>query len=987
MSSISFRASARTIDHLGKGQIADTPTAVSELWKNAYDAYARNVALHLFDGDTISGVLFDNGCGMTLEQIQDSWLVIGTNAKSNKQTLPEEERFGIPERKTQGEKGIGRLSSAFLAPVLFLVTKKRNTSFSAVLVNWKMFENPYLSLNDIRIPFKSFTNRSELSLVFQELLNELKNSIPQENGMEKLDDAQKSIRVAWDRFSEDERLYTDATQSTEDEILNFCNSFKFESKLSESWFNTLDEVETLDGESHGTALFLLNLNRELEVLTNKADLPSDNYEVISVKESLFDTLKAFTNPLIDNKKDFSYEIVAFDRQQLPYPILTSTDVFGIEEFISLEHKVIGKIDERGWFIGNVTAFGIDCGSFRYPPVIPIENGRTAVGSFEIKIGAFEPDISKSSYSKDVHEKVSKTIDKDHGILVFRDDLRVLPFGRLDYDFFEIEERRSTNAGRHFWAARKMIGHISISHENNPNLRDKAGREGFIKNYAAREFKQLVIDHLINLADRFFGGKSDKRKELLAILAIEKEQRKKEQSKAKTQSQKSFRDALKTLAPILNEKIQTARSLHVELSEGLNFSNQKLDALLNIITSLEESRGLLKIPTKPPKVVGKLEEMYRSYRDIYSEYAEILRVSQAKINHLESEFSTRSPFDIGKRYFDSKQSSLNAQVSKYERRLIELTDSIKLDWISKASEDRKKFHQNAISVLESIGNREQLESKLNNIESIYINLADSFNVEYQAIVSSLEKMLQGINLYAAFSMSEEEKEYFEEKAQKLSSVAQLGASVEIMAHELEHQDLIVTRALNSLPSEIKSHIGFKTAFSAHKQLTDHIRFISTLKLSGYQVRERITGEKIESYIRGFFRDRFDRQRVDFSFTESAKAFEITDLPSRIHPVFINIVNNALYWVCLSDTRKITIDLIGELVVIGNTGPAIDDEDVERLFELFYSRRSGGNGVGLYLCRENLAVANHEIWYAQKNDEKIYEKGSNFVIKFQGMKINE
>ena len=40
-----FRTRARTVDHLGRGQIADCPTAVSELWKNAWDAYARNVIL------------------------------------------------------------------------------------------------------------------------------------------------------------------------------------------------------------------------------------------------------------------------------------------------------------------------------------------------------------------------------------------------------------------------------------------------------------------------------------------------------------------------------------------------------------------------------------------------------------------------------------------------------------------------------------------------------------------------------------------------------------------------------------------------------------------------------------------------------------------------------------------------------------------------------------------------------------------------------
>ncbi len=987
MSSISFRASARTIDHLGKGQIADTPTAVSELWKNSYDAYARNVALHLYDNDTTSGVLFDDGCGMTLEQIIDSWLVIGTNAKTNKQPLPQEDRFSIPERKTQGEKGIGRLSSAFLAPVMFLVTKKLDTEFSAVLVDWRMFENPYLSLSEIKIPYKSFENKSELRSIFSSLLLELRQSIPNNDSNNELDIEKKSIRLAWDRFTADEKSVKDFKVSTEQSIIDFCTKFKFEPNLGQGWFDALDSVADLDGSPHGTALFLLDLSRELAVLTNKGERSHDNYEVESIQESLFDTLKAFTNPFSESRNQFNYEIVAFDKSKLPYPILTSEDVFGIEEFMSLEHKVDGEIDEKGWFVGSITAFGIDLGEFKFPPNIPLENSQTSVGPFRIKIGAFEPDLTKSSYSKEVHTKVSKNIEKDHGILVFRDGLRVLPFGRVDYDFFEIEERRSTNAGRHFWASRKMLGHISIDQTNNSKLKDKAGREGFIKNFAAREFKQLIVDHLINFADKFFGTKSDKRIEMLAILALEKEQRKREQSKAKRQSQKSFREALKNQQPLLEQKILAARSLHHKLNENLDISSQELKNLLNTINDLEEHRGILKIPTKPPKVMGKIEDIYRSYRDIYNEFSEILKVSQAKINRIESEFSNEPAFNIGKRYFDSKQSMLNALVSRYERKIKDLTDSINLEWISKASEDRSKFHSDAISILEGIENKQQLEAKLNNLEAIYIKLADTFTVEYEAIVSSLERMLNGVDLYAAFSISEEEKEYFEEKAQKLSAVAQLGASVEVMAHELEHQDLVVTRGLNSLPSEIKSHAGFQTALNAHKQLTDHIRFISTLKLSGYQARQTISGESIETYVRKFFRDRFDRQRVEFTFSKLARDFKIIDLPSRIHPVFINIVNNALYWVCLSENRKISIDVIGNLVVIGNTGPKVDEEDVERLFELFYSRRSSGNGVGLYLCKENLAVANHEIWYATRDDEKIYKNGANFVIKFQGIEIDD
>ena len=34
-----FRTMARAVDLLGKNQIADLPTAITEIWKNGYDAY------------------------------------------------------------------------------------------------------------------------------------------------------------------------------------------------------------------------------------------------------------------------------------------------------------------------------------------------------------------------------------------------------------------------------------------------------------------------------------------------------------------------------------------------------------------------------------------------------------------------------------------------------------------------------------------------------------------------------------------------------------------------------------------------------------------------------------------------------------------------------------------------------------------------------------------------------------------------------------
>ena len=41
-------------------------------------------------------------------------------------------------------------------------------------------------------------------------------------------------------------------------------------------------------------------------------------------------------------------------------------------------------------------------------------------------------------------------------MIFRDGLRVLPYGRTDNDFFDIESRRSKSAGREFGIIAKCL---------------------------------------------------------------------------------------------------------------------------------------------------------------------------------------------------------------------------------------------------------------------------------------------------------------------------------------------------------------------------------------------------------------------------------------------------------------------------------------------------------------------------------------------------
>lgn len=59
-----FHVRARTVDMLGRQQIAGIPTAISELFKNAHDAYARIVEVDYLRRENLF-VLRDDGLGMT----------------------------------------------------------------------------------------------------------------------------------------------------------------------------------------------------------------------------------------------------------------------------------------------------------------------------------------------------------------------------------------------------------------------------------------------------------------------------------------------------------------------------------------------------------------------------------------------------------------------------------------------------------------------------------------------------------------------------------------------------------------------------------------------------------------------------------------------------------------------------------------------------------------------------------------------------------
>ena len=966
----SFKTRARTIDHLGRGQIADSPTAISELWKNAYDAYATNVALHIFDGSPEVAAVFDDGSGMSARDFVERWLVVGTESKLEEIDQAPRETFGLSGRERQGEKGIGRLSAAFLAPAAIVLSKRSDSRFAAVMVDWRLFENPFVMLDDLRLPVEEFDHPGEVLGKLDGMIAALRVNL---DGSD--DERGERLRRGWERYSRYE-----ASQGSIQNTASAIRATWSKVPLTERHLNEWPVSAGI--AQHGTALFLIAVHHELAVWVRPG---MDDEEAELVKDRLRETLTGFTDPYADPRLDFDYEVL-LNRGNRVERVLAAGDVFGLDQLRGLEHSIDGVFEENGLFSGRVVVFGKDLGIKEFVPRRPPPTtGRDRLGSFSFCIGSFELDPAKSTHSDQQVVLLRQQTDKFGGISVYRDGLRVMPYGRPDADFFEIEERRTRHAGRYFWSHRRSFGRVAFTRRHNPNLRDKAGREGLVENRANRELRLLVQGVLVDFAYRFFGTDSETRQELLPGIVARNAAAREAAEKARTRRRKNVRQFLRDQREPLRTALAEVAML-VRQSGDVRRMGDKEAA--TVFTSRTRALGVMRDDLRPPPVptkLGDLEERYRDYRDQYREFVAGLETLGKAAAAIEADVGTLSPEETARRNFNSHQSTLSARIERYLKSIDGRMDAIRRTWRENADTDRGAFYKLSRPLLDDAATTPDLTRLLNMLDANRRELEETFAGKYEPFIRALDQLAEGIDLDGALAVVEDDRSDLDDRIKDLNAVAQVGITVEIIGHELESLDAEVRRNLLRLPEEIRQVSAFKLAFEAHSALTERLRFLSPLKIAGYRDRRSIDGVEIAAYVAEFFDRTFRDNRILFEATPAFRSFRIVDLPSRIFPVFINLVNNAAYWVGQASDRRVVLDRLGEMVIVADSGKGVDPDDVPRLFDLFFTRRRGGRGVGLYLCKVNLAVAHHRIRYATIDDPTILP-GANFIIEFRDLTVD-
>jgi signal transduction histidine kinase len=962
-----FRTKARAVDLLGKGQIADLPTAITELWKNGYDAYADNLTAEIY----LSGykglnnplfVMTDDGKGMSRNDIFEKWLVLGTDSKS-RATLEEkesEETLWKKPRIKAGEKGIGRLSVAFLGNPMLMLTKKQGHPLQALFFDWRLLENYNLFLDDVDIPVENIDYINEFSSKFDKIKNDFLKNFDKENDI--------AGNLIWE-----------STQSKlKNDIENSVKGCFLPEFLKEKLLEDIIHLE----KNNGTKFVVFEpIEQIIEITSSDLDKSEERKFTLS-------SLLGFTNVFNEeNEKKIQTKIPVYNNDNQEYDLLTSLgDFFNSKDFNFADIVIDGLFDGNGEFTGNLKIYDEIISYHFYSP--RKKEKRNSYGSYPVKLGYSLGQDFSSKLDKTSFDYIKEKVTNYGGLYIYRDDFRVLPYGRENVDFLRFDQRRSKRAGTGFFSYRRMFGYLGLTRDKNPNLKDKSSREGLINNASYRAFEYDLIALFTDLANEYFGDKAkqsifiNKKAELNAQTEAIKADKKRETAE-KVQFSKDLNSYSERFDIYQNEY----QDLLNQLEDKTNQSSvlySDIEDLLDKIHSLDVGyKNLLpKIPKryKPTDTqldrLDKFESKLNKFNETIKKDSTQLMVrvqEKLEVKELKMEFVKN---------FQKYNGTLERLISDNRDILKTKFDVLLKDYSARSRRIIEDFNLDKEQIISSIISKESVKLQTEKASNKFEFLREQITKELLPLIEHLNKLSFDIDEELVQGAYKAEYDNIKYQWEQTRETAQLGVAVEIIDHEFNQLYAKINYSIEKLSNDnlFTDVEQFKFLKQNFKQLEDKYDLLSPLyRISGV-VSKDIKCSSIFDYLKKFFASKISSNDVTFELTSSFKNHIINIKEPVIHTIFINVVNNAFYWIRNSNVKHIKFDYFKDTdeILIMNSGQKIEDHRLQKIFQLFYSNRPNGRGIGLYLSKQSLNECFYDI-YATNDKNYNLLNGACFVIK--------
>jgi signal transduction histidine kinase len=252
-------------------------------------------------------------------------------------------------------------------------------------------------------------------------------------------------------------------------------------------------------------------------------------------------------------------------------------------------------------------------------------------SFEFKIWNRD-DLNK--LSKEVNstvKNVKKDLDDLSGISIYRDNVRVLPYGNKNNDWARLDIRRVNNPTLRL-SNNQIVGYISIGLETNPLLKDQSNREGIVEGPALEDVKDFIKLILNEVEQRRYQERPRE---------SEKQSVSKESLFEKF-SLSSISTLVKENAPAQKEILEAVEKKDIEIKEGvskvqevisryrrLTTLGQLIDAVVhdggNYLNKIDLQANLITKALKKPDIEKEeIQKLVTNIQGIRKDFAQLFR---------------------------------------------------------------------------------------------------------------------------------------------------------------------------------------------------------------------------------------------------------------------------------------------------------------------------------------------------------------------------
>lgn len=965
-----FAVRARAVDMLGRQQIAGISTAIHELFKNAYDAYATRIEVdYLRDGKVV--VIRDNGIGMTRQDFEGRWLALGTESKHSHTRQREEVWTGpnnLPIRPVLGEKGIGRLAIATIAPIALVLTRavRRDGTRHPItcgLVCWDLFEVPGLDISAIEIPVEDFADLPDGAAIAR-----LRDAA--------LANAEAIIPPDW---------------TERDAVLNRLRDFAVDPVTFDDWFSGDPDASapnlTLRDGAPGTHFYLSPPSPDLEAELKE----KDEYTPSNIRRILLGFGNSFapdsTPPIATAFRDHHHTGAVNN-------ILSPEEFFIQQDFLDCDHLVEGSFDETGTFTGTIQIYG----QAPRPYIVAWpEPGRSPLrcGPFTVRLAALQGDKRESLSPR--HDELFVKTNRYGGFYLYMDGIRVLPYGQPEVDWLEIEKRRTLKAATWFFSHRRMIGYVALERPASAGLVEKAGREGFRQNQAYRDLRDVLENWLKQIAQDFFRENAEQGEAFREIrdgLKRDADLLKKREKQVR-ERRKGF---VKTLDDFLtrleNREADTAlRALLQNFQDQLSSLSGKTPDLIRRESLTLEQRTRAELATlleihRLPRPRGfaltkRQQEAFDAYQDWFAGFEAgdcksasdqvktgITTLRQEAQVEIERQIRAAAALTASRSDAEKVVRSLQKQT---EQTLEELTGEVRRllreqkegfrNELETVLSRLSKSNLDALPAPEAEKAQTDLEAAITAAMTEQKRFLEDLSEQFSALRQDLT---QRTTTTETVILLEKKIATLEDELAAWRDLAQSGSAVSILGHEVTNMIGGIRRAISTLKPWADATPDLRPLYHELRDNFDHIDGLLGLftPLARRMRRQKrlITGTELQSYLNEAFQDRAKENRITLSYSADFLRFTTETYMSTLLAALVNILDNALYWLS-SDTRnqdrRIWLTATAEGLLIGNNGPGIDRVAARHVFDFTYSTKPDGRGMGLTISRDALRSAGMDL----------------------------